>query len=59
MAAREVPMHGFHLELFILPLKKVKALVAQLCLTLCAPMNYIADQAPLTMEFSRQEYWSG
>ena len=30
--------------------------VAQLCLTLCDPMDY---QAPLSMEFSRQEYWSG
>ena len=34
----------------------VKALVAQLCPTLCNPM----DCSPLgTMEFSRQEYWSG
>ena len=30
-------------------------LVAQLCLTLCSPM----DWGPLCMEFSRQEYWSG
>ena len=37
--------------------KKVK--VAQLYLTLCNPMDYIAHQAPLSMEFSRQEYWSG
>ena len=29
-------------------------LVTQSCLTLCHPM----DQAPLSMEFSRQEYWS-
>ena len=28
-----------------------------LCPTLCNPM--IASQAPLSMEFSRQEYWSG
>ena len=46
MAAREVPMRGFHLQLFILCLKKVKALVAELCLTLCTPMNYTADQVP-------------
>ena len=26
--------------------------------TLCDPMDYIAPQAPLSMEFSRQEYWS-
>ena len=30
--------------------------VTQSCLTLCDP---IAHQAPLSMEFSRQEYWSG
>ena len=29
------------------------------CLTLCYPMDYIAQQAPLSMEFSRQEYWNG
>ena len=32
-------------------------LVAQLCPTLCGPMD-IAHQALLSMEFSRQEYWS-
>ena len=31
--------------------------VAQLCPTLCDPMGCI--QAPLSVEFSRQEYWSG
>ena len=30
---------------------------AQLCLTLCDPWT-VAQQAPLSMEFSRQEYWS-
>ena len=30
----------------------------QSCLTLCDPMNCIAHQVPLSMEFSRQEYWS-
>ena len=34
-------------------------LVAQSCLTLCGPIYCIASQAPLSMEFSRQEYWSG
>ena len=29
----------------------------QLCLTLCDPMDY-NPQAPLSLEFSRQEYWS-
>ena len=32
--------------------------VAQSCLTLCNPMG-IAHQAPPTMGFSSQEYWSG
>ena len=31
---------------------------AQSCLTLCDPWT-VACQAPLSMEFSRQEYWSG
>ena len=30
----------------------------QSCLTLCNPWT-VACQAPLSMEFSRQEYWSG
>ena len=33
-------------------------IVAQLCLTLCNPWT-IPQQTPLSMEFSRQEYWSG
>ena len=38
--------------------------VAQSCLTLCDHMDCIAHQdtensSPLSMEFSRQEYWSG
>ena len=33
--------------------------VAKSCLTLCNPMDYIARQVLLPMEFSRQEYWSG
>ena len=32
--------------------------VAQLCLTLCDPMD-CSHQAPLSVEFSRQESWSG
>ena len=36
----------------------VLCLVAQSCLTLCDPMD-LAHQAPPSMEFSRQEYWSG
>ena len=36
-------------------------LVTQLCLTLCDPMDWEpgALQAPPSMKFSRQEYWSG
>ena len=33
-------------------------LVTQSCLVLCDPWT-VACQAPLSMEFSRQEYWSG
>ena len=35
---------------------KVEVLVARSSLTLCDPMN--CNQAPLSMKFSRQEYWS-
>ena len=38
---------------------KTGSLVAKLCPTLCNPMDYIAHQASLSMEFPRQEYWSG
>ena len=33
--------------------------VAQSYPTLCDPVNCVAHQAPLSMGFSRQEYWSG
>ena len=33
-------------------------LVAKLCLTLATPWT-VACKAPLSMGFSRQEYWSG
>ena len=33
--------------------------VAQSCPTLCDPMDSSLHQAPLSMGFSRQEYWSG
>ena len=38
--------------------ESVAVLAAQSCLTLCNPMT-VAHQAPLSMEFSRQEYWRG
>ena len=44
---------------FMPPLTCVKwSEAAQLCLTLCNPWT-IAYQSPPSMEFSRQEYWSG
>ena len=36
----------------------LRVLVAQSCLTLCDPVD-CSRQAPLSMGFSRQEYWSG
>ena len=40
-------------------LKICCCLVAKSCLTLCNPVDYMACQVLLSMEFSRQEYWSG
>ena len=37
----------------------LQVLVAQSRPTFCGPMNYIAHQAPVSMGFSRQEYWGG
>ena len=36
----------------------MRVCLTQLCLTLCDPMDYVSYQAPLSMGFSRQEYWS-
>ena len=38
-------------------LRAVLRLVTESCPTLCDPMD--CSQAPLSLEFSRQEYWSG
>ena len=38
--------------------RKKKVLVARSCPTLCALWT-VARQAPLSVEFSRQRYWSG
>ena len=43
----------------ISPKASVKVLVTQLCPILCRPPWTVALQAPLSMGFSRQEYWSG
>ena len=37
---------------------KSESEVAQSCPTLCDPMDCVAHQAPPSMGFSRQEYWS-
>ena len=37
---------------------KMKVIIARSCPTVCDPWT-VACQAPLSMEFSRQEYWSG
>ena len=34
-------------------------MLAQSCPALCDPMDYIALQAPMSFEFSRQKYRSG
>ena len=39
--------------------KESESEVAQSCLTLCDPMDSSLHQAPLSMGFSRQEYWNG
>ena len=36
---------------------KLKVKLPQLCLSLCDPMDW-GLPAPLSMEFSQQEYWS-
>ena len=48
MDPRETPSEGLG----------AKVLVAESCLTLCDPMD-CSLQAPLSMGFSRLEYWSG
>ena len=44
--------------MFLAIFRKVKMLVTQSCQTLCDTMDIVC-QAPLSMGFSRQEYWSG
>ena len=49
-------IHRNHLHFYILTIKKVKSLSH---VPLFATPWTIAHQAPPSMEFSRQEYWSG
>ena len=47
---------SFSLQHFLSAMKKVKmkVLVTQSCLTLCDPVDCVACQAPLSLEFPRQ-----
>ena len=49
----------FNSSLLIVIRVESESEVVQLCLTLCDPMKCVAHQVPLSMEFFRQEYWSG
>ena len=53
----ELEGEDLNLSVVRLGVESSKVLVAQSCLTLCDPRD--CSQAPLSMEFSRQEYWSG
>ena len=44
---------------FITSAKTLSMLCAKSYPTLCDPMDCVSHQAPLSMKFSRQEYWSG
>ena len=50
---------GGLVRLSVWTLHHVRAKSLQSCPTLCDSMDYIARQAPLSMGFSRQEFWSG
>ena len=54
----DLPNLGPPLFVLVYTYEREKVLVAQSCLTLCNPWT-VAYHAPLSMEFSRQEYWSG
>ena len=47
------------LKLILTQQKRKGKSFSQSCPTLGEPMDCIAYQAPLSMGFSRQEYWSG
>ena len=49
------PDLNIHVEVFLRMCFYLESEVVQSCPTLCDPMDY---QAPLSMGFSRQEYWS-
>ena len=50
--------HSPNIRVSLPILDVVVGLVAKSCMTLVTPWS-LAHQAPLSMGFSRQEYWSG
>ena len=52
-----IPLLGQKVKSFLMKVKS-ESEVAQSCLTLATPWT-AAHQAPLSMGFSRQKYWSG
>ena len=52
-------MSGNIFRYHIVRLLRVRAKLLQLCPTLWDPMDCTVHQAPLSMGFSRQEYWGG
>ena len=56
---QDFPLWGACRSLKLLKDARVCVLVTQLCPTLSDPMDCAAFQAPPSMGFSRQEYWSG
>ena len=52
-------INGCHGVPLLCTLKESESEVAQSYPTLCDPVDSVAHQAPPSMGFSRQEYWSG
>ena len=52
--------HTLKITLYVLSNRyPIVLVITQSCLTLCDPMNYSPPGSSLSMQFSRQEYWSG
>ena len=60
MVLPEDSMEQSHISINLLVIYtlSLEVKIAQSCLTLASPWT-VACQAPLSMGFSRQEYWSG
>ena len=52
-------MQKLYIYIYIYIIVVCCSLVIQSCPILCDPLDYIASQDPLSMGFSRKEYWSG